>query len=425
MTTKIDYSQIKGAPVNAKDKGAVCDGVTDDTAAVQAAIDFCAANNWPDLEVPGPCLLTASINIDRLVDSAAAREYFTIRGTGGGFYVNGAITMFTSTLTSATDPQSQMILFDNVNFKSNVAADAAYVCEGIKFLRMRFNKCSFNQIKLLTCSRYLQTWYLDGCNVRNWLSNFITGTAGANDLKINQSIFEAGAQVCAITDATGVNIVSGFAFTNNLVEGYSSNALGFDNVRGMVISGNYFEQGGSSLVDIAFNTAANIAATSPNYGIVLEGNYFAQNATNRADPTYYSVQWGNCKAVKSSGNYCNDQLHGTTAASWLMVVNDFQATSSGKLLGFKSYGNASVAVATTAGDATFGSDTTNGAMIIGKGASSDITLLNNSGTGAFRIPTGATTAAFGVFNATGDVVSNGYLTVFDYAGNARKIMITA
>ena len=45
--------------ISIKDFGAQCDGVTDDTAAVQAAINYCATfDQWPALLIPGQTLLT-------------------------------------------------------------------------------------------------------------------------------------------------------------------------------------------------------------------------------------------------------------------------------------------------------------------------------------------------------------------------------
>ena len=90
--------------VSVKDFGAVGDGVTDDTVAVQSAIDYCLANH-KGLLVDGRCYITSSLNIDKPVNDPSYDEYFTILSdSGGGFIVKSAIAMFSSTLPFTTDP---------------------------------------------------------------------------------------------------------------------------------------------------------------------------------------------------------------------------------------------------------------------------------------------------------------------------------
>lgn len=67
--TKVTYSMINGAPFNVKDYGAVGDGITNDTAAIQNAISAAGTNTlyWPE----GAYLITTPLTM-----SAAVNWYF-------------------------------------------------------------------------------------------------------------------------------------------------------------------------------------------------------------------------------------------------------------------------------------------------------------------------------------------------------------
>lgn len=78
--TKVSYSMINGAAVNILDYGAVGDGATDDTAAIQAAIDAAIAQG-ADVCYPagtykqGPVTLTNAVNISIYGDGATINAF--------------------------------------------------------------------------------------------------------------------------------------------------------------------------------------------------------------------------------------------------------------------------------------------------------------------------------------------------------------
>lgn len=62
--TKASYSMIQGAPVNVIDYGAKGDGVTDDTAALQAAATFAASSGGVLIGFPGTFKITSTLQLN-------------------------------------------------------------------------------------------------------------------------------------------------------------------------------------------------------------------------------------------------------------------------------------------------------------------------------------------------------------------------
>lgn len=291
-----------GPTVNVRDFGAKCDGSTDDTTAVQAAVDYCGTfSQWPALLIPGKTKLTASINIDRAVDTETSEFRIIGVGPAAGFYVTTAITMFTSSIAMTSAPVSEHIAFEGIQFECDNNATAAYVVSG-KLLRVRFVDCFFQAIKCLTSTVYAQDYRFIGCKMRAWSGTFFS-CMGAYAITSTACVYEFGGAGFYLVDTSNNTGALGCSFVSNLFENCSSYFLTGNLVKSLHISGNYFEDNTGVTLDLTYNTS------NANYGITFSGNLIISNATNKANSSFFEVKWGNTVQAISSGNYTDGRLH--------------------------------------------------------------------------------------------------------------------
>lgn len=283
VTKKVAVSSITQG-INVKSFGAVCDGIADDTAAVQAAINYCAANNWPTLLVTGKCKITSSLIINRLVDQNS--DEFIIAGIGpdAGFFTAGNVVIFNSSLAYSTAPQSEFVTFLNIRFESSSFFNASYVLSP-NFLRIKFQNCVFFLIRCVISPIYAQTLYFLDCNIRNNPANFINVT-GLYDVKFTHCIIENGFTIVRCIDlARGTN---GLSFTSCLIEGIQGSICDITGATGFALTNCHLE--GNFSPEFNF-----FAGTIQNKSICITGNFInnPNGATMYYGPTVRVVSAGN------------------------------------------------------------------------------------------------------------------------------------
>jgi hypothetical protein len=267
--TRVSYSMIDGAPVNVKDFNAVCDGVTDDTSAIQDAIDYCAANGWPTLIIPGMAYITDSLIIDREVDTTIDEFFIIGQGKKGGFYTDQTINIFSSTYTITNAPLSEFVTFQNVRFEADDVDTNAYCVDGNKFLRMRFSNCYFYKINCATTNNYIQQYYFNNCNIRRTKGWFVESVLG------------------------GASLLSGAIFnvdwTDNLFEKGSLNVstTGFIKAEFRVVGSDFI----GGVFQGSYGPFYEAAET---YGVNFSGIYFEINNDQE-------IKLGDCRGASISG----------------------------------------------------------------------------------------------------------------------------
>ena len=292
-----------------KDFGAVGDGSTDDTTAVQKTITAALAAGR-GVCVDGLSYITASLTIDRLVDNQTNVFRIFAKGTGQGFKVNDGVTLFDTTLTYTTFPVSDYIRFDGVHFEEKTPATATSYVINEKFLRITFEKCHFEAIKCVDASAttaYLQSWKFKDCTYQHWKGWFVN-TAGCFDVSFSGGVTESGESFFQSYDTSGSRATYGLRYTDNLAESNTGTVLSIDGSRGVTIAANYFEGNGT----VAAPTIDLSVGTLQESGLAVIGNFFGNHAAPNA--AAYNIKWGQVKEGVSFGNFALTNLHDNSGA---------------------------------------------------------------------------------------------------------------
>lgn len=294
------------------------DMVTDDRAAIQAAVNYC--NTFypaPTLRLPGICRISGSISFHmRGIDSPTAADWFVIKG--GGLHVTTMnVTVLTANGVWSNAPLAQNVLFDEVKFTSTAAANNTTVLDENKLIRFSFQKCSFDKVRMANATQYMQSLYISGCNIRYWTGTFFYSPNGNYDIKFTDNLIEHGVDFLIMGDQAAARTVAGCSIKGNCIEGLTGTGIRYGGARGLDISGNYFE--GNAGADINSNYFATSATSR---GVSMRGNLFAQTDAHKADPAYASVVWGRHEGAESSGNVCDGRFHLLTAGAIVDIGSD-------------------------------------------------------------------------------------------------------
>jgi hypothetical protein len=309
------YDKLSDGGLNIKDFGAVCDNITDDSAAVQLCVNACLLATPPrDMIVPGPTRLGSSAIIDRMVGTTD--DYiFNIYGLGkgSGFHTTTNVNMFESSFTVTTDPLSQQIAFHNIRFSTSSVFNTGCIMTK-KFLRIYFDKCVFWIVACLDASIYAQTWYFHNCQFRNNFKTFFK-SAGLYDVSITHSIIENGYTLLDSSDA--VRGTLGLRIMDNVIEGQNAIVVKTSGNHALNVSFNHIEQGG--IAPVVFDFGATILAGTT---ALIEGNFCI-------NPFQPMCKWGPMNEVVSIGNSAGATVPGTGSTLHSDVT---QITGSGGVL---------------------------------------------------------------------------------------------
>lgn len=368
--TKATYSMISGAPVNVLDYGAVGDGVTDDTVALQNAIN--ASKNKKLFFPSGVYKITSALTLDPAFNYYIEGEGRNPGADAVSTIVNAGTGNAIEIITAGTD---NLFYLKDFGIRGNMSSGAGIVANNAAQLTLenlwvtnhgfhgvKLTKCYNARVKNCVISQNGQhgLWLDEQCNnvtVLTCLVNgnarkdggyaniAVIGTSGKENLSVSLigCDFTAAGLTPITTVTSAYNLIIQYTNSINVFGCYSEAAvtdLVYSDSSAHCISfaNNYMQDGrvyfenspqllvqGNTFFRNTVNTSLTVSAVSGNNSRINQ-NYFSNGATESYSGTILSpsVQWST--APPSGGTWkVSDVVYNSTPASgqpqgWVCTV---------------------------------------------------------------------------------------------------------